>query len=246
MARWHIKPATLHFWHRTVGICSALFVVLLVSTGLLLNHSSELALDKHPVDNGLLLDLYHIGSDVEPVSIHAGRYWISKLGGRCYLDGRFVTAMQGALIGALATDDILLVAVGTKLLLLTPEGQIAEVLDSMDGVPAGMQAIGVDAQGRPLVRAAHGDYRLDLATLEWREQGSVTGQWSHSGPTPTQLRQSMLRDYRGNGLSLERILLDVHSGRILGHWGVWLIDAVAVVFLLLATTGIWMWARRRG
>jgi len=245
MARWHIKPATLHFWHRTVGICSALFVVLLVSTGLLLNHSSELALDKHPVDNELLLDLYHIGSGVVPVSVRAGGHWISQLGDRLYLDRGFVTGVQGDLIGAVATADLLVVASGDRLILLTPAGRVAEVLEAVDGVPAGMQGIGRDARGGIRIRAAHGDYRVDLDSLAWREQPGVAVQWSRPATTPAALQEALLRDYRGNGLPLERVLLDIHSGRILGEMGVYLMDTVALVFLLLASTGIWMWVRRR-
>jgi uncharacterized iron-regulated membrane protein len=51
--------------------------------------------------------------------------------------------------------------------------------------------------------------------------------------------------WRGTGLSLERVLLDLHSGRILGEAGVWLVDAAALLFLLLAGSGVWLWGRRR-
>jgi uncharacterized iron-regulated membrane protein len=53
------------------------------------------------------------------------------------------------------------------------------------------------------------------------------------------------RSYRGIGLSAERVMLDLHSGRILGRAGVYLVDAAAIVFLLLAVSGTWLWARRQ-
>ncbi len=40
-------------------------------------------------------------------------------------------------------------------------------------------------------------------------------------------------------------MLDLHNGRIFGGFGVFLIDAAAVLFLILAVTGVWMWARSR-
>ena len=40
-------------------------------------------------------------------------------------------------------------------------------------------------------------------------------------------------------------MLDLHSGRILGSWGVYLVDAAAILFMLLAITGVWLWGKRR-
>lgn len=46
-------------------------------------------------------------------------------------------------------------------------------------------------------------------------------------------------------ISAERIVLDVHSGRILGPAGPYLMDGAAIALLLLAASGIWGWARIR-
>jgi len=51
--------------------------------------------------------------------------------------------------------------------------------------------------------------------------------------------------YRGKGLPGERVILDIHSGRILGYVGVLLVDFMAILFLLLAMSGIWMWYKYR-
>ncbi len=50
----------------------------------------------------------------------------------------------------------------------------------------------------------------------------------------------------GRWLSAERILLDVHSGRILGRYGPWLMDGAAILLLILAATGLIGWFRGRG
>lgn len=49
----------------------------------------------------------------------------------------------------------------------------------------------------------------------------------------------------GRWISAERIVLDVHSGRILGPAGPYLMDGAAIALLLLAASGIWGWARIR-
>jgi uncharacterized iron-regulated membrane protein len=37
------------------------------------------------------------------------------------------------------------------------------------------------------------------------------------------------------------VLLDLHSGRIVGGWGIYLVDIIALLFIIIAITGIWMW-----
>ncbi len=49
--------------------------------------------------------------------------------------------------------------------------------------------------------------------------------------------------YRGNGLPLERIILDLHSGRMFGTFGEYVMDIVALLFIFLALSGGWMWCR---
>ena len=53
--------------------------------------------------------------------------------------------------------------------------------------------------------------------------------------------------YSGSPLSYERVLLDLHSGRIFGRVGVLVVDAAAVALLLLALSGFYMWFKfKRG
>ena len=52
------------------------------------------------------------------------------------------------------------------------------------------------------------------------------------------MEADILGEYRGRGLPLIRVLSDLHSGRIFGRYGTWLMDASAVILLLLVATGI--------
>jgi hypothetical protein len=42
-------------------------------------------------------------------------------------------------------------------------------------------------------------------------------------------------------ISWQRLLLDLHSGRWFGAYGVWLVDLAAVILLFLALSGCWIW-----
>lgn len=99
--------------------------------------------------------------------------------------------------------------------------------------------------GNLAVRAAHGDYLADADLLKWKELPRVDAAWAAPAPIPQALHQRLLSDYRGKGLPVERVILDLHSGRIVGTWGPWVMDAAAVVLIFLVATGCWMWLRQR-
>ena len=57
--------------------------------------------------------------------------------------------------------------------------------------------------------------------------------------------QVLLESFRGRGLTLERVMLDLHSGRIFGDFGIYIMDAAAVALLWLSGSGLWVWWSRR-
>ncbi|MGH8613777.1 MAG: PepSY domain-containing protein [Gammaproteobacteria bacterium] len=236
---------SLRSWHRTVGVVSALFVALLAVTGLLLNHSPGLQLSKRYVQIPLLLDLYHIELPEETLSFQVDDAWVSQVGARLYLNSIQVADFADRLIGTAKLDNTIIIGVPHQLLFLNTEGHLVEKLGDADGVPAGMRRLGVTASGELAIEAAHGTYIADLERLAWRHTDAAAANWSQAAPLPPAFRERLARAYRGAGLPLERVLLDVHSGRFLGTWGVYLVDAMAVLFLVLAASGFWMWIGRK-
>jgi uncharacterized iron-regulated membrane protein len=107
-----------------------------------------------------------------------------------------------------------------------------------------MHSIGRDRAGRLVVRGAHGDYSADLERVEWRHEVGPEVIWAEPVTLPPGLRGRLVGDLSRQGTAAGARLLDVHSGRILGAWGVYLVDAAAVLFLGLVLTGLWMWSRR--
>lgn len=81
--------------------------------------------------------------------------------------------------------------------------------------------------------------------MKWSRVSAMNIRWALPATLDKTSRQQLDNAWRGNGLPLERIMLDLHSGRILGQWGVYLMDAAAILFLLLSASGVWLWARRR-
>lgn len=240
----------LRRWHRRLGIIVALFAILLSTTGLLLNHTEELALDSSYVRSDALLDWYGISPPGKPLSYAAGGHWISQLGERLYFDEHELAVdAPGRLLGAVALADRVVVAIEGHLMLFDLSGELLETLGGAQGAPAGARLIGVKDETL-VVRASHGDYLADKDLLKWEEgekegraPAPVDAYWAEPGTLPRGLHDQLIEAYRGKGLSLERVLLDLHSGRIMGGAGIVAVDIGAILFLLLAVSGIIMWLR---
>ncbi|MBN4079035.1 PepSY domain-containing protein, partial [Beggiatoa alba] len=205
-------------------------------------------LDKSYVQNSLLLNWYGIRAPAAGNAYRLDNHWVAQLGERVYFVSADATQElpgdSGELRGAVALGGMFVIARERELVLLTPEGEIIERIGNAGGLPAGLQKIGIE-NGALVLQAAHGNYSTDDSFLDWHHTEVSGDPWRQNQALPESIYQRLAAQYRGRGLTLERTLLDLHSGRILGEWGVWLMDAAAVAMLLLAFSGSWVWWRRR-
>jgi len=65
-----------------------------------------------------------------------------------------------------------------------------------------------------------------------------------TAPTDEGIRQAILKHHQGEGLSLYRVLLDLHSGRLFGWGGRTVMDLTAVAIVLLVSSGLGGWLRK--
>ncbi len=243
------KPAgtllkSLYIWHRWIGLTAVVFIIILAATGLALNHTEELQLDERSVQSDALLDWYGIQAPDTLTSYRAGPLTLTEIGNRIFSNTTEMQDISAPLLGAVIVGELVVAAADNKLLLLTTTGELVEKLDGAAGVPAGLQAIG--KRGKDIVfRSAHGYYRTDIDFSRWVETDAAGTNWSTPAVPDEILVAGLQAAWRGNGLPLERVVLDLHSGRILGPYGVWIMDAAAVLCILLGLSGVWLWVKRR-
>ena len=236
---------SLYIWHRYIGISTAVFVIVLTVTGLVLNHTDELDLDSSYIQSDLLLDWYGIDSSGELTSYTSGTVSVTAVNDRVFWDNEPLSHISAPLTGLLVYSEFVVIAAGGVLTLYTVDGELIEKLEHVAGVPADILAIGITAQELLAAKTAQGIYLTDDGMLEWRKADNPEVLWSVASPVPDELKEVLQATYRGTGLPVERVLLDLHSGRIFGRAGVYLVDAAAILFLLLAISGVWLWTRRR-
>lgn len=232
----------MHRWHRRVGAVIGAIALLLAITGILLNHSEWLGLAHRTIDRPWLLALYGIEQPTA-VAYPVGDLWVSHWGGnQLYLQQREVSFCQPPLSGAVLWQGQIVAACADGLVLLTPKGEVIERVGTIYGLPLPITGLAVADQ--LYLQAADGVYRADLDALQW-DRAQADPETVVPSPLPVSLATPLGKKLAGAELTLERVVADIHSGRILGGAGVWLADLAALGLVFLGGSGLWLWWRRR-
>ncbi len=235
----------LWHWHRRLGVLAAFFALVLAITGIALNHSPELGLDRHFVDWPWLSQAYGDDSGDLP-AFQLGERWLSRAAnGRIYLDAQEVAPCNGPLVGAVAAGELLYAGCAEELLLITHRGELVESINASTGLPVPLQAVGLIEE--QIVLQATGTWWLaDLDLMEFNHRAPAAGADIRQR-VPDRLPEAIRAAIPAPAqwLSWERLLLDLHSGRVFGRLGVLWVDAVGVLLAGLALSGITMWSLHR-
>lgn len=228
-------------WHRRLGLLAALFVLLVASSGVVLNHTDGLGLDRRFVSWNWLTAAY--GDPASALSaFRLERHWLSRTAsGVVYLDTREVAACRGELVGALQQGDLLLAACAEELLLVTARGELVESAIAGTGLPVPVQSIGlIDGEVALQVEGEWWLADLDRMAFSRRPPG---GGAEMQQRLQARLPDDILRELPvpDRWLTWERVLLDLHSGRLFGRLGVLWVDLVGVFLCVLAMSGTAMW-----
>lgn len=230
----------LYKFHRYTGLLIGIFVILLAITGIILNHTEELSLDQKYIQSPAILDWYGIAVPEVKKGFAIQRFWLSQLEQQVYLGAIPVFKTPQSLIGVVANSDFITAAFTDSLLLLTLEGGVIERISK----PA-IERVGMTKGGRIYIKSQGNIYYSDDQLLSWELAQTFPGSWSSSVWLPSDLQEQLKAKSRHNILPYERVMLDIHSGRFFGTYGVYFIDFASVLFIFLVISGVWIWLRHK-
>lgn len=249
MKRSLIKRRTLIRMHRWSGLTAAVYLILLAVTGILLNHAPGLGLDKTALSWPPLLHWYHLESEhTQPTHLPAGKHWISQYQNKIFVDGK-LTETHGSvqkLSSVIHWNGMLAAAAPQNLWFFTPDGQLIERIDA-DLLPGKPEQLALAPQGQLLLKVLKGGYFTpDSLLSQWHpvadavpdEQAALQSQ-----KVPAWLEQTITMQTRPS-ISLEKLLIDLHSGHFWGTHGHWVADFSGLALILLALTGLVRFKRK--
>lgn len=230
--------------HRFLGIVICLFIIILAVTGILLNHTSALRLDERLLQSSWLMQIYGIAEPQWNGTYTAGHHSISQWDEQIFLDQRRLNALNGKLRGMVSLPSMLAIALNEDLILLAEDGKLIDRINLPVPRP-GNWRLGIS--GHRLVVETNGQFWIsneDISAFSMMPDGANVD-WSLPARLSDSEIEAFTRTMTGPGLPVERMLLDIHSGRLFSRAGVLWMDAVGVMMVVLATTGVWVWWSRR-
>ncbi len=238
----------LRKWHQKIGIIAAFFIIFLSITGVALNHTTTLSLTHKPIHNLWLLDHYSIASPTDIRFYQDNLLQVTNhlvwLDGVLLLDSSTEIVSIGAISPSVTNNtsiDLFIIASKNQLFLYNYQGELFDQLGAEAGIPEGIEALSIN-NNMVIVKTSAGYYQSDSNFFDWQLISPLLEPlWIKAELVSEQRKQQIALAYRSQFLTLERVILDAHSGRIFGTIGVLFMDAVALLLILLSLSGVYMW-----
>jgi hypothetical protein len=234
----------LRRWHARIGFTAIVFFVILAVTGLVLNHGADLGLDAKQVHSAWLARWYGVEAESPRSAFRSPHHELAAANGRWLLDGRPAGEKLPEPVGLVELGDMVVAACASSLYVYRSDGRLVDRLEegALPGVP--VQAIGFDG-GAVVLRTPSGIFASGDA-LSWRPARAQPVRWSSPAALSATERLAYAKAL-APGISVQQLLLDVHSGRIAGRYGPLVVDLVGALLLVLAGSGAWLFLvpRRR-
>lgn len=228
-------------WHRWLGLAVAIPVLVLSVTGVMLNHIESLGWSSKPM-SPWLARWYGapVPSGVEGFSVDG--QWYSELNERLYINDTDTLHCLPPLHGVVRQNDLIVVGCDQELLLLDGNRQLVERIGLAYGLPA-FQRLG-HAESGLILDTGDGLLRFDVDQLAATPH---QGDWQPARPSelPAALETALINQSVPPSLNWQRLLLDLHAGRIAGLAGQLVMDLAALFLSILAVTGTVIWSRTR-
>jgi hypothetical protein len=204
-------------WHRRFALFIALWLIFLAATGVLINHSHELGLDRKPLAGGLQRALYGAGNqESDPCGANVDPE----------VDCREVFARLQTPGGSLLLQP-------DSLYLLDSDGQLVEKLTASYLGLGSLQA-GLRDHSQIYLRDENSTVRVDTDLME-----AVILEPAESEALSS--RDWQINDSVTSSITWERLLLDLHAARFLGSFATVFTDLMAALILVLALSGMWLY-----
>jgi hypothetical protein len=219
-------------------------LVFLSFTGILLNHSPAAGLSKRILSSEWLLDWY--GFETVALSgFKVGKQWISHPGYReLYIDGQPVAACAPPLLSAARTDSFLIALCKDELVILSFNGELVEKINMLSGLPE--YTTNMKYFNNTLFIQSHNKIlSLDPDTLKVKPSELIIESWPLPSSLPSTIIEKLKQNSQLPGISLETVILDLHSGRFFGGAGVLFVDFMGLLTVFLAMTGTYVWLMKR-
>tara|TARA_R110002073_G_scaffold336505_1_gene534216 strand:- start:981 stop:1721 length:741 start_codon:yes stop_codon:yes gene_type:complete len=234
--------------HRWLGLLIVAPVIILSFTGILLNHVESLGLHQRTLPS-FLANIYGVPAAEPVVSVEIGQRWWSFVGNQLFLQAQAVSQCPRPYAGVVSVADIYVAGCDGALLLLDNNGTVIERLGSEFELPPFERLTSVPSSGAEegsslVLFSPASSWLYDIDQLSATPFDEVVQPLAWRMP-PAEVVAALPTQVVPPELNWQRLIQDIHSGRVVSLAGKLLMDAAALLLIVLAITGVIIWSRTR-
>lgn len=237
--------ALLRKWHQRIGLTAAVFVLWLGASGTVLSRSDQLGFDAMRLKWDWLTAWYGLSAEPPRMGFEADGHWMAATKESTLLDAREVEPRIPPPIGLVTLEGAggrqLVIGTADSLVITSPAGDRVDELRAPILPVSALRRIGLAADGGIAVQDFDA-YESRDGGISWTPVLPQSVSWSQPKPLPSEQRKAIEQFARPSVL-VEQVLIDLHSGRLFGPVGAWIITLVGLLALLLSISGVWSWWR---
>ena len=228
--------------HRYIGLGICIFLVHLAVTGIFLNHSTGLRLDKTFITWPWLLNQYNL-TVPEPANIFTiGKNNFSTIDGEVFFNDKPIFLAEEQLLGVSQNQDTFILASSSTITMISKEGYI---INKENVLPFTVKNIGIFGDEIVINDSEDKIWSSESINGVWELTENRAVQWSMEGSITPINHEKIRKYFVGDGVSLEQVILDFHSGAIFQKAGKLFFDIISILLIILSFTGIWLWTIKR-
>lgn len=228
--------------HRYVGLGICIFLVHLAITGIFLNHSIGLRLDKTFITWPWLLNQYNL-TVPEPANIFTiGKNNFSTIDGEVFFNDKPIFLAEEQLLGVSQNQDTFILASSSTITMISNDGYI---INKENVLPFTVKNIGINGDEVVINDSEDKIWSSESINGVWELTQNRAVQWSMEGSITPINHEKIRKYFVGDGVSLEQVILDFHSGAIFQKAGKLFFDIISILLIILSFTGIWLWTVKR-
>jgi hypothetical protein len=230
-------------WHRRIGLSLFFMVIFLSISGFALNHSPDLKLSKVKLTSSWLLSWYGLPPTKQQGYNIADNWLYNRGTDQLFFNDKTVSHCPSPMLAAAATKQLVVALCSGTLVMLTPDGQLIESFNQVQGLPLDSQKVGSDDENIYLITSTDtmllNTFNLSLSKIENPSKLVI------NSVAATRVPPGLINEENQEGITLETLILDLHSGRFFGNAGVIFVDIVGLLMCILALTGLWAWVNHQ-
>ena len=232
--------------HRWTGIVLVVPLVVACITGMILNHTVDLDLSNRHTSAGWIQERYGMNLEGEPEAFGLdGKVYAATWADKIFYGDSLVDD-ESPLRGAVPLRDGTAVVTSSQVHYFGLDGELIESLGSETLPATPISRAGRTPELTLVLETPSGIFTSDENLLEFNESpANQKTTWSTVVPSSESDRKTWKTTFSGDGVPLDRVILDIHSGRFFGSIGKWIYDITVIGVLLLSLTGFFLFFKTR-